>query len=307
MPNVPERVPLPVLTAEDHRLQLLHNRVKNALEALPGYFRSETRIDGIQTGDLFSLNSVLGGTIEREVVITLNRLRDVWDPDDHWGEYHFIRRTQAFPDVRLMARINGIEKNILGIELKGWYLLAKEKEPSFRYEVNENACTPYDLLVVIPWHLKNVLSGIPVVRSPFIEQAVYASHMRTYYWKARPQKVSQPPDYFEITSPPGATPYPAKIDAISDKAVRDNGKNFGRIARTGIMSDFIEQTLLEPILGIEPKYWIDFFSVFRDATDRETVETNLAKLYQSAGRSNPDERAERILDLLRDLSAQIDL
>ena len=63
----------------------------------------------------------------------------------------------------------------LGIELKGWYLLSKEREPSFRYTVTPSACAPQDLLVVVPWHLKNVLSGEPVVYEPYIEQAHYVA------------------------------------------------------------------------------------------------------------------------------------
>ena len=39
----------------------------------------------------------------------------------------------------------------MGIELKGWYVLAKEKEPSFRYKVTPAVCAPADLLVVVPW------------------------------------------------------------------------------------------------------------------------------------------------------------
>jgi hypothetical protein len=49
----------------------------------------------------------------------------------------------------------------MGIELKGWYVLAKEKEPSFRYKVTLTVCAPADLLVVVPWALSNVISGRP--------------------------------------------------------------------------------------------------------------------------------------------------
>ena len=50
--------------------------------ALPGYFNSTANIEGIDASDLFALNTMLGTTIEVQVVRTLNRIRDVWDPDD---------------------------------------------------------------------------------------------------------------------------------------------------------------------------------------------------------------------------------
>ena len=39
---------------------------------------------------------------------------------------------------------------LLGIELKGWYVLSKEGEPSGRYKVTPAACAPQDLLVIVP-------------------------------------------------------------------------------------------------------------------------------------------------------------
>ena len=43
---------------------VLVGRVRDALRVLPSYFESETHIDGIEAGGLFSLNSVLGGALE---------------------------------------------------------------------------------------------------------------------------------------------------------------------------------------------------------------------------------------------------
>ncbi len=51
------------------------------MRALPAYFASVTAIEGLQATDLFTLNTVLDATIEVQVVETLNRIRDVWDPD----------------------------------------------------------------------------------------------------------------------------------------------------------------------------------------------------------------------------------
>ena len=122
---LPQRSPL---TGDDKKLRLLDN-VKDAIRALPVYYSSQTFIEGLESTDLFSLNSVLGGSIEIQVVETLNKVREVWDPEDEWPEYRFERQSQTFPDVRLVARTGGVLRTELGIELKGWYLLSKEREP----------------------------------------------------------------------------------------------------------------------------------------------------------------------------------
>jgi hypothetical protein len=59
-------------------------KVKEALMALPLYFETETIIEGLHATDIFNLNSVLGATIESQVVQTLNRMRSVWDVDDKY-------------------------------------------------------------------------------------------------------------------------------------------------------------------------------------------------------------------------------
>ena len=181
----------------------------DAITALPAYFRTTTHIEGLEAADLFSLNAVLGSTIEVQVVQTLNRIREVWDPENRWPRHRFVRSSQTFPDVRLVARSGDGSQNIaLGIELKGWYLLSKEREPSFRYTVTPRACAPQDLLVVVPWHLRNVLSGEPVVYDPYIEQARYAAEYRNWWWTsvretndALEQRQVQSPDTYVSVYP----------------------------------------------------------------------------------------------------------
>ncbi|MYG39072.1 MAG: hypothetical protein F4162_09005 [Synechococcus sp. SB0676_bin_10] len=132
---------------------------------------------------MFNLSAVLGSAIEVQVVETLNRIREVWDPDNRWPRHRFVRSAQTFPDVRLVAHGKDKHPHIaLGIELKGWYLLSKEGEPSFRYKVTPSACAPQDLLVVVPCHLKTVLSGEPVVYKPYIEQARHVAELRNWFW-----------------------------------------------------------------------------------------------------------------------------
>lgn len=110
----------------------LYSRVVNALYAVPAHFSSRTVIEGLATTDLQTLNSVLGAAIEEQVVSTLNDMRPVWDPDDAYQRFFFQRQAQVFPDVLLKSDLNG-QEIIPGIELKGWYLLSKERVPNFRF------------------------------------------------------------------------------------------------------------------------------------------------------------------------------
>lgn len=104
----------------------LYRRVIDALYAVPAHFTSRTAIEGIAATDLQTLNTVLGATIEEQVVATLNRIRSVWDPEESYQRFFFQRQAQVFPDVLFKADRNG-QEIIMGIELKGWYLLSKER------------------------------------------------------------------------------------------------------------------------------------------------------------------------------------
>ena len=131
----------------------LYRNIREAIASLPLYFRTETHISGIMATDLHTLNTVLGATIEDQVVRTLNLVRNTWDSEGTYSLYSFVRQAQTFPDILLRQASSG--EVLLGIELKGWYLLAKEAEPSLRFQVTADACTKQDLIVVVPWALAN--------------------------------------------------------------------------------------------------------------------------------------------------------
>ena len=59
----------------------LWKRVSDAIRAVPDYFKTTTNLEGILGPDIFTLNSLLGATIEEQIVRTLNELRPVWDPN----------------------------------------------------------------------------------------------------------------------------------------------------------------------------------------------------------------------------------
>ncbi len=64
-PSAPGKTPIP--TADPLRVKLL-DHVQDALRAIAAYFDSGTHIEGLEAGDLFNLNSVLGSSIEVQVV-----------------------------------------------------------------------------------------------------------------------------------------------------------------------------------------------------------------------------------------------
>ena len=214
-------------SANDEHYQLYRD-VREAISSLPVYFRTETHISGIMATDLHTLNTVLGATIEEQVVRTLNLIRNTWDPHENYALYSFVRQAQTFPDVLLRRTSTG--EILLGIELKGWYLLAKEAEPSLRFQVTAAACAKRDLIAVVPWVLGNVISGSPILFEPFVESAKYVADYRNYHW----QHVRKTKQDTRLEIPIGVDPYPSKADQILDRPHSDGGGNFGRLARTGM-------------------------------------------------------------------------
>jgi hypothetical protein len=163
-----------------------YDRVIDALYALPDSFRTSLNIAGVRVTDLYTLNSALGASIEQSVVDNLNALRPIWDPDNQYQLYGFIRQNQVFPDVLLQSAAPHTIPPIL----KGHRAervvrsCAKEGEPSFRYTVSPGACADADLLVVFPWILDEVVSGRPRLMQPFVVEARYAATHRNHYWSS---------------------------------------------------------------------------------------------------------------------------
>jgi len=255
---------------EDWEHRELYNKVKDTIFALPSYFDSDIFIQGLDAEDLFSLNSLLAAAIEDNVVKTLNSMRSVWDPDDEYADCSFVRQSQTFPDVLFVRHLEGGDAEpLMGIELKGWYLLSKEAEPSFRYEITPDACAPQDLLVVFTWSLSDVLSGEPEIYEPYVTSAERASHYVDYYWEELRNTTLDT----TIERPDGITPYPSsKTDEIHDDPVSDSGNNYGRVARTGMMDDYTERMLNKELAGIRARDWVEFLKITREDDPQAALE-----------------------------------
>ena len=282
----------------------LYKSLREALATLPVYFRTETHIAGVMATDLHTLNTVLGATIEEQVVRTLNLIRpNTWDPVGRYALYSFVRQAQTFPDVRLKKA--AADETLLGIELKGWYLLAKEAEPSLRFQTTATACAKADLIVVVPWVLGNVLSGSPILFEPFIESAKYAAEYRNYHW----QHVRQTTADRRIDIPSRVQPYPSKSAQISDRPRADGGNNFGRLARTGMMNDYMAKLNDVPLCGIKTTYWRQFLKAFQESTTDEEARAALERLRRrvQAEASLPSPKAQAALTILAELERVLDL
>lgn len=317
---LPGAPPKPTRTEPDTKWKHheLWSQVLALLEALPSYFKSDLTISGVLATDLFAFNSSLGATIEEQVVGSLNRLRDAWDPKKEYANYAFVRRPQRFPDVTLQkADPTGDEGILMGIELKGWYVLAKEREPSFRYQVTPAACAPADLIAIFPWALDNVVSGSPRIFAPYLENARFVAEYRNWHWEwKRASKAKK-----DGTMPPRGValstitvPYPQlKSDEISDKAEYDGGGNFGRIARTNLTRDYIEGIdgvgglMRQTLAGIPLWAWQEFFKPFAETASEGSLKAAIqhiaAKLaaQRAPGAESTAHMTENLLALARTL------
>ena len=236
----------------------LFTRIRDSIYSIPSHFTSATSIEGVDATDLQTLNSVLGATIESQVVATLNNLRPFWDPGGGYGTHGFYRQAQVFPDVLFKSDFNG-QHIVLGIELKGWCLLSKEGVPNFRFTNSSASCAEADLLVVVPWALDKVLSGTPIVFKPFVVSARYAAEHRNYWW----QQVRDTSTDSTIVSPVDVVPYPTDKRRAADRLVSDGGGNFGRLARTGLLDDYVEDAMTIRLAGISAGNRVSFLRRFR--------------------------------------------
>ncbi len=253
--------------------------------------------------DLHTLNTVLGATIEEQVVRTLNLIRNTWDPEEKYALYSFMRQAQTFPDILLRKISDG--EILLGIELKSWYLLAKETEPSLRFQTTAAACAKQDLIVVVPWVLGNVISGSPILFEPFVESANFAAEYRNYHWRYI-RKTKQSTD---IKIPDGISPYPNKIDPILDKPNSDSGGNFGRLARTGMMATYIKKLDNAQLCGVKTVYWREFLKTFQESTTDSQISVALKRLKQRILRATdiPSQRARSTLTIIKELECLLNL
>ncbi|MCS6939727.1 MAG: hypothetical protein RMJ55_13460 [Roseiflexaceae bacterium] len=268
---------------------------KSLLLSIPNYFQTDLLIRGVNATEIFSIGPVFSSILESQIVETLNKLRNVWDKDDKYQSFAFVRRAQAFPDVLL---VDATGKEILfGVELKSWYVLSKEGEPSFRYLITPNACADADLLIIVPWILSDVISGSPRLLRPWIESAKYVAEYRNFYWKESRSKQNKNQN---IRSPINIKQYPDIRQEACDEAPDDKGGNFGRVARTGIIDSYIKSIKEDKYLGIKIDHWIEFFKSVSETRTDERIEKKISSLRKSIQKNNDRPvKGKAFLDILQ--------
>jgi hypothetical protein len=273
---------------------------KSLLYSIPNHFQSDLSIRGVNVTEIFSVGALFSGILETQIVETLNRMREIWDKDAKYFPYSFVRQPQNFPDVLLIRTAGGEEvksKDILfGIELKSWYILSKEGEPSFRYQITPAACADADLLVIVPWILSDVVSGSPKLFQPWIESARYVAEHRNFYWqKSRKQRNKNP----NIRTPKDIKHYPDIRQEAADEAEEDKGGNFGRIARTNILDQYIDLLKDRSYLGIKISHWIEFFRAVSDTSTDIEIERKIRTIREKVQkREDQPEKSKIFLEIM---------
>ena len=247
------------LPAADWPHKALWERVKDALSVLPEHFDFPTIIEGVPAPDIPSANTFLGSGIEAHIPKALNRMREMWDPEGKYEDYAFVRQPQVFPDVPF-RQMKPDGETLFALEIKSWYALAREREPSLRITVNSKWCHPADLVVVYPWALSNAIAGRAMLFPPFVTGCRTAARVRNAYWDKR----GKTPADKKVVSPKGAAKFwPSKGSEFNDSAPSDKGGNFGRLARTGVMDAFITRLFAEQsIADIPLGSWQKFLTIY---------------------------------------------
>jgi hypothetical protein len=267
-------------------------KIEKIFYALPNYFESEIIVKGVNPTDLYAVGSLFSTAIESSLVDVLNKTRNVWDINNNHPAFTFKRQSQTFPDV-LLVDASDENRVIFGIELKAWYALSKEGEPSFRFKIDPDSCADSDLLVVVPWLLSEVTSGKPKLLAPFVELAKYAAECRNYYWAlsrteaGKNSTINRPNIHYR-------KPYPSAKEKASDSAQEDAGNNFGRIARSGqgnLLNDYLYKIQNLEYLGIKIKHWIKIFKAVAEGRNDEQIESALDRVLKDVQQdlSNLDE------------------
>ena len=266
-------------------------RIRETLYSLPSSFKMEGHFPTIPASDLHSANTLLGAAIEEHIPVSLNQMRATWDPSGEYGECIFKRQPQTFPDVLFRKELEGGSEPVFGIEIKSWYILAKEMEPSFRFYVNQKFCHPADLCVVYPWAFSAGVSGTPKLFRPLVIGARKAARIRNEWWVYRAKTEGEK----TIAGPEGEGRFHAsKADRINDSSPHDSGNNFGRLARTGIWDAEIRRVLREEhIAGIPLLGWHAFLSAFKETTTLEESVKSIRQFLLKSGikETTPSEEA----------------
>lgn len=58
----------------------------------------------------------------------------------------------------------------------------------------------------------------------------------------------------------------------------DSGGNFGRVSRTGIMDDYLDELSQLELRGIQIQHWRAFFKLFQEGATEEAIQAGIGRL-----------------------------
>ncbi|WP_133511272.1 hypothetical protein [Candidatus Thiosymbion oneisti] len=79
--------------------------------------------------------------------------------------------------------------------------------------------------------------------------------------------------------------YPTKSDMISDRPASDSGGNFGRLARAGVMKDYVAELFEEKLADIPLLAWQQFLSIFTESVSNAEIDRALERIARNAALS----------------------
>ena len=153
--------------------------------------------------------------------------------------------------------------------------------------------------------LDNVISGSPILFEPFVESARFAAEHRNHHWRyVRETRLDA-----GIEVPGGIQPYPRKSDRILDRPRADGGRNFGRLARTGMMDAYMRKLGGVQLCGINSTYWREFLKTFQEGTTDEQARVALERLRRKVEgvEGLPTPKARSALAIISELEGLLDL
>ena len=147
---------------------------------------------------------------------------------------------------------------------------------------------------------------------PYIELGKYAAEYRNFRWmtarenSTRSTSIVRPPEVYR-------RPYPQSKVEASDKAENDKGNNFGRIARSGLLDDYLLKIKAIDYLGIKVSHWMKFFRVMSENRTSEEIDRQLDGILETIkaeiepNKIAPDYQntLQEIIENLKNLKQQI--
>jgi len=94
---------------------------------------------------------------------------------------------------------------------------------------------------------------------------------------------------------------------ISDRPESDGGGNFGRLARAGVIEDYIAELFKEKLAGIQLLAWQRFLSVFTENISSNEIDKALERIARNSASSVPDVKtASELAKKFREIAALIE-